>query len=134
MKRLLILGASTLLLASLVPDEASAQRIRGGGLTWGGQSFGTAGAAFAQRRGVGRGVAVRRGVVGGPRVGAVRRGWGWGVPAAVGFGVGVAATAAAADQCWRWNGAQWVNVCSPGYGYGGWGGGWGGWSGNWGGW
>jgi hypothetical protein len=47
-----------------------------------------------------------------------RRGWGWwgyGWPVAAGLAVAAATTY---DDCWRWDGWQWVNVCYGPYSYG----------------
>jgi hypothetical protein len=119
MKKLLLIGAATLLLTSLAPDNASAQRsggpgFRGGGIgmgggggvrggTIGGGGFrgGIGGAGF--RGGVVgggfRGAAFNRGGFRGPVIGSgVRvagfrgdgRGWrGWGLPIAAGLGLGL---------------------------------------------
>ena len=81
MKKLLLLGASALLLASLAVDEASAQRRMGAG--WYGPG----------PRWAGRPVAARRGWAGRPVVwgGGSRQGWGWGwgygwaVPGSIGI-------------------------------------------------
>ena len=144
MKKLLVLGASALLFASVVANEASAQRagatvvddmsaqrgFRGGGFGgFRGAGFGGfRGAGFAGRGFVGRPIGWGgRGFVGRP-IGwggagwGWRRGWGWGGgwgwPVAAGVGLGLAA--GYYGSCTRWNGWTWVNVCyGPAYvGYG----------------
>jgi hypothetical protein len=148
MKKLLLMGASALLFASLVAGDASAQRadgvkvdevsaqrgFRGGGFGgFRGAGFGGfRGAGFAGRGFVGRPIGFGgRGFVGrgfvGPGWGwgrgwGWRRGWGWGWPVAAGVGLGLAA--GYYGSCWRWNGWTWVNVCYGPYvvGYGGYGG------------
>jgi hypothetical protein len=145
MKKLLLLGASALLFASLVVDEASAQRgmgggFRGGGFGGGGFRGGFGGGGFRAAnigggfRGGFAGGGFRAANVGGfrgagwggRRVGwggwGGRRGWGWGWPVAAGVGLGVGlATAGYYGSCWRWDGWTWVNVCYRpsyyGYGY-----------------
>jgi hypothetical protein len=117
MKKILLIGAATLLLASLLPGDASAQRGgRGGGMGMGGGFRGGAIGGGGFRGGIGgggfrgaaiggfRGGAIGRGGLGfrgpvigsGVRVGGFRgagwggrRGWGgWGWPVAAGLGLG----------------------------------------------
>jgi hypothetical protein len=145
MKKLLLLGASALLFASVVVNDASAQRANGtvvdemstqrgfrGGGFGGFRGAGFAGRGFVGRpigfggRGFvgrpigfgGRGFVGRRVAFAGPGWGW-RRGWGWGWPVAAGIGLGL--TAGYYGSCWRWNGWNWVNVCYGPYyaGYGG---------------
>ena len=122
MKKLLLLGASALLFASLVVDEASAQRGMGGGFRGGFAGGGFRAANVGGFRGAGwAGRPVGWGGWGGRRVGwggwGWRRGWGWGWPVAAGVGLGVGlATAGYYGSCWRWDGWTWVNVCyTPSY-------------------
>jgi len=134
MRKLLILGASALLFASLVVDDASAQR--SGGFRGGGFGGGFRGAAIGGGfRGGVIGGGFRSGVVGGGFRGAAigggfrgwggpgfvgrrvgwggwRGGWGWPVAAGIGFAAGYY------GSCYRWNGWDWVNVCYQPYYYG----------------
>jgi hypothetical protein len=126
MKKLLLMTGAAALLALVSIAEASA-RYRGGGV-------GVRGAGFS---GGYRGAAFRTGAVGrygyrGARIGYVggaryvgrrvggyypyRYGYRRYAPYAVGLGV-AAATAYSYDNCYRYNGWQWVNVCYGPYGY-----------------
>jgi hypothetical protein len=127
MRRLFVLGASALLFASLVPDDASAQRGRGIGM--GGVRVGAIGRPAiggigrvgigGPGRWAGAGWVGRRVAWGGWRPG-LRRAW-WGFPVAAGLGFAAASTYAY-DSCLAWDGWQWVNVCyQPSYGYYGYG-------------
>jgi hypothetical protein len=107
-----VLGAVALTLASILPDDAFAQR-RG----------------FVGVRGVGvRGAFVRPGIGWRPGIGVARwggvgwrggwgwrRGWGWGWPVAAGIGLGYAGYWG--SSCLAWNGWRWVNVCYRPYGW-----------------
>jgi hypothetical protein len=110
-----VLGAVALTLASILPDDAFAQR-RG---FVGARGIGVRGAFVRPGIGVGRwaGVGWRgagwRGV--GWRGVGWRRGWGW--PVAAGIGIGYAGYYG--SSCLAWNGWRWVNICY-GYPYGYW--------------
>src|SRR5262245_66149252 len=92
MKRLMMFAAAALILATLVPQEASAQRGRGFAVGGGAMRVATIGgyrgglsvrtAAFAPRYGV-RGGVWRSGL-GWGGAGAWRPGWRWGYPLAAG--------------------------------------------------
>src|SRR5215213_5314235 len=128
MKKLVLLGASALLFASLVVDEASAQRGFGGGGFRGGGGFGGGGFRGGLGGGGYRGVGFGGGYRGlgwagrgyGPYRGygyGYRRGYGWGWPLAAGLGIAAAATTYGYyNSCTAWNGYAWVNVCyQPAY-------------------
>jgi hypothetical protein len=117
MKRFLVLAAATLLLASALPDEASAQR-RGLGGAFHGGGPGVSGAGF---RPAGLGIAGRSGwgAVGGPGWGfAGRSGLGWAAAGRTGLGWGIAGRPG-----WRpgWNVAGRPGWWRPGWARAGWG-------------
>jgi hypothetical protein len=147
MKRLLLVGAAALVLASLMPDDASAQRGRGGGgMRIGGGGGGLRAAAIGggyRGAGIGggyRGVGIGRGGYGIRSAGIARggvwrgrRGWGWGFPVAAGlaaagawgyydypsYGYSSDYGYSSGDGCLAWNGYGWVSVCRPyDYNYG----------------
>jgi hypothetical protein len=128
MRKFLMLGASAVLFASLVVDEASAQRghgVRGGPAFRGaaispGFRGARVGPAYVGRAGWGGpGYVGRRVAWGGYGpyrrygYGPYRYGWGW--PVAAGLTI---AAAGYYGSCLRWNGWDWVNVCyEPNYAY-----------------
>ncbi len=103
MKRwLCVLGAVTLISASVLSDEAMAQR----------RGVGAVGVRGVAVRGVGvgvRGVAIRGGVwrpgLGVARWGGWGLGWGWSIAAAGYAGYPYY------NACLAWNGWRWVNFC-----------------------
>ena len=123
MKQFWLVAAAALILVTLLPDGAFAQR---GGFRGGGVGGGFRGAAIGGGfRGGGLGMA-RVGAVGGGFRGAAigrgfrvagfrgRRGWGW--PVALGLGLGAYSypyyySSYYSDPCIVWNGYDWVNIC-----------------------
>ena len=130
MKKLLLMTAAAGLLVVASIEEAST-RYRGGG---GGYRGGVGGFRAVGVGGGYRGAAFRTGAIGyrGARVGYVggaryvgrrvsgyypyRYGYRRYAPYAVGLGV-AAATAYSYNNCYRYNGWQWVNVCYGPYSY-----------------
>jgi hypothetical protein len=124
MKRLALFGAAALVVAALIPTDASAQRGRGIG------AGGVRVAAIGRGVGVGGGYAIRSAAIGrrvgwvgrpGVRwVGRWRPGWDLPIPVTIynGAGNGYAIDygyASYAPQgygsCVGWDGLQWVNAC-----------------------
>ena len=137
MNKLLLMGAAFLMIITLLPDEAFAQRGggRGGGGFGGGFSRGGGGYRGGFYRGalVGagyRGGLYRTAAIGGYRggfyrgglgyrYGAWRPGWGWRARWPVVAGIGLATLgyygypyySGYYDQCTVWDGYAWVNTC-----------------------
>jgi len=127
MKQLLLIGAAALVVASLVPDQASAQRGRVG-------IGGVRAAGIPSGVGIARGgYAIRGGAWRGGWAGWRGRGLGWGFPVAAGLAAAGAyayyggypaygysgypaygySNYGYSDQCTAWNGYQWVSICRP---------------------
>jgi len=131
MKRLALLGAAALVVAALIPTDATAQRGRGVALGGGGVRAAAIAGGF---RGVGiggGGYAIRSAAIG-PRVGFVgrpgmrwagRRWGGWGFPIAAGiaaaaiygagygYNYGYYSYGPGYGSCVAWDGYQYVNAC-----------------------
>jgi len=125
MKAFWLVAAAGLVLVSLLPNEAFAQRGIGPRMVGGGGGF--RGAAIGPRIG-GGGVGGFRGGAVGPRFSGVRvagPGWGWrrgggwwGFPVGLGIGLGAFSYGypygydyGYGDSCLAWNGFNWVNYC-----------------------
>jgi len=123
MKRLVLLAAAALIMATLVPQEASAQRGRGfvGGGGWRVAAVG----GYRGGLGIRGGYGIRTAAFG-PRYGIPGALWGpgWGFP----FAAGVVAASyygyggydygyGDAGGCLVWDGYQWANACTGPYAY-----------------
>jgi hypothetical protein len=109
MKRLVLLAAAALIMATLIPQESWAQRGRGPGI--GAARFVAVGGYRGGywRPGWGLQPGWRAGVPSGAALVAIGSyGWGYGFGyGAYGFG----------DACVTWDGYQWINACTGPYAY-----------------